>query len=499
MLAAVIATPATAIVAPNPPAPMRRVPHHPASRHPVSRRPSPRASTPTRVARLGIPPAPAAELPENASVERTVGPQGMAWISALDLARLLAATKYWHPDLRKLDLRAGAHRLQLTIDNPFVLVDDRTLELPVAVRSSGGDLKVPVTLIDLLARDSTFTRLIYDAHRGLVLRVPTEGLVRSPVIEAQPNGLRIRFPSEQPEQVAVVSRSRAHFRVRFRGLFVGALPDSLPASRLLRSARAITVFEGSAFEFGIAPEVEGYRVETSSRGDAVDIVLALDAGSGFERFAPEEPSGPPPVHVIVLDPGHGGSDIGVSVGEALEKDLTLTLARDLAHELELRLHARVILTRTDDRDLTVEERAQAANRAHADLVLSLHFDGAPSPAARGVTAYCPPATFGDVPAAEAGPARVEVLPWRDVATRHAVRSRQLAEAVLSALELRGHGPSRLRELLPYPLLGVNAPGLMLECATLTSDTDRARVTGRMGLAELAQAIAAGLDAYRKAE
>jgi N-acetylmuramoyl-L-alanine amidase len=94
---------------------------------------------------------------------------------------------------------------------------------------------------------------------------------------------------------------------------------------------------------------------------------------------------------------------------------------------------------------------------------------------------------------------VAVLPWREVATRHAVRSRELAEAVLSALELRGMGPARLRELLPYPLLGVNAPGLMLECATLTSAADRTRITDPQGLANMARAISAGLDAYRRAE
>ena len=91
------------------------------------------------------------------------------------------------------------------------------------------------------------------------------------------------------------------------------------------------------------------------------------------------------------------------------------------------------------------------------------------------------------------------MPWRDVATRHAVRSRELAEAVLSAFELRGLGPARLREMLPYTLLGVNAPGLMLECATLTSEADRARVLSHAGIAELAGAITAGIDAYARAE
>ena len=184
---------------------------------------------------------------------------------------------------------------------------------------------------------------------------------------------------------------------------------------------------------------------------------------------------------------------------AIEKDLTLALARLLAKEIELHIGARVVLTRSDDRNPSMQERAEAANRAHADVVLSLHFDGAVSGGARGVTAYCPPATLGDGSAAGPGPQPIAMLPWRDVATRHAVRSRELAEAMLSSLNLRGLGPTRLREVLPQPLLGVNAPGLLLECATLTSDIDRARVLGSSGMGDLARAIAAGLDAYRRAE
>jgi len=61
---------------------------------------------------------------------------------------------------------------------------------------------------------------------------------------------------------------------------------------------------------------------------------------------------------------------------------------------------------------------------------------------------------------------------RDVALRHAVPSRALAEVLRARLELAGQGPVRIRERLPVPLLGVNAPGVVLELATLTSQAVR---------------------------
>ncbi len=448
-----------------------------------------------------IPPAFArftpAELPENAPIE-TVG--GQDWIAAHDLARLLGATKFWRPEVRKLELRSPALRILLTDDNPFVLIGDRTVALDTPVRSRGGQLRVPVALVDSLPRDSAGVRLAIDVHRRRVLRVPELGLVRTPRIASDGTTERVVFPADRPAEVSVIGRGRSHFRVRFGGLFVGQPPDSAMRPGLVLAIVPIATTEGSAFEFTLAPETEGYRIERDERRGTVTVRFERHAGPGDERFAPSGPPGARAVRVVVLDPGHGGGDAGVSVSGAIEKDLALSLAREVSRALEGRMRrVRVILTRTEDRMVSVQERAERANRAHADIVVSLHFDGAPGPAAHGATAYVPPATYGGAEPVARGAAPVALLPWRDVATRHAVNSRVLAESVMSSLELRGLGPARLREALPYPLLGVNAPGLMLECGTLTSESDRARVMAAGGLRQLADAIAAGIEAYGGAE
>ncbi len=90
--------------------------------------------------------------------------------------------------------------------------------------------------------------------------------------------------------------------------------------------------------------------------------------------------------VVVLDPGHGGGDRG-AVGHGLEE---ATVVEDLAARLEGRLTAvgvRALLTRGPDSAPTDPERAQFANDAGADLVLSLHVDRAGSPRCHGVASY----------------------------------------------------------------------------------------------------------------
>ena len=461
------------------------------------------------VAPLVTPPAAPAAPATNVSDWRTLvggaGPEtvpvreadGVRWVAVADFARLLDATKFWRGDLRKLELRARNHRLLLTVENPFVVVDDHTVRLDWPVRSESGELFVPVALVDSLPRDSTLARLYYDASRAVVLRVPPVGLVTGPRLVVEGGATRLAFPVDRADEVVIAGRARAHFRIRFSGFYAGELPQSFPDGSLARAIRPIATAGGSAFEIEVAPEASGFHLVSDVAGHRVTLSFERGSAVGLEPFAPEGPPGPRNLRVIVLDPGHGGTDPGVTVGGAVEKNLTLELARLVKAELERRMRTRVVLTREDDRDLSEDERAERANRAHADLVISLHFDGLPGGRAHGATAYCPPATFGSTQRDGEGPGLIALLPWRDVALRHAVAARELSEDLLSALELRALGPSRLREILPYPLLGVNAPGLLLECATLTSEIDRRRVLGPHGLSDLAATLADGIAAYQR--
>ena len=93
--------------------------------------------------------------------------------------------------------------------------------------------------------------------------------------------------------------------------------------------------------------------------------------------------------IVVIDPGHGGRDPGATgvSGASFEKDLTLALARELRDRLAERGRVRVALTRDDDLYLELDQRAAIARKLGASLYLSLHFDSAPNPLARGATIY----------------------------------------------------------------------------------------------------------------
>ena len=87
---------------------------------------------------------------------------------------------------------------------------------------------------------------------------------------------------------------------------------------------------------------------------------------------PPPPTGKP-ISTIVLDPGHGGRDSGFRVGWHYEKTYTLALADELRDQLQAAGY-KVILTRTKDKYVELPVRPDLANRANADLFVSLHFN-----------------------------------------------------------------------------------------------------------------------------
>src|SRR3954469_16958856 len=91
--------------------------------------------------------------------------------------------------------------------------------------------------------------------------------------------------------------------------------------------------------------------------------------------------------VVVLDAGHGGSNLGAAGATGLhEKQLTLTLARAVADRLRAR-GITVELTRDADRTMTLRQRVAFADGVPADLFVSIHANASPTRTQRGYETY----------------------------------------------------------------------------------------------------------------
>jgi N-acetylmuramoyl-L-alanine amidase len=102
---------------------------------------------------------------------------------------------------------------------------------------------------------------------------------------------------------------------------------------------------------------------------------------------------------ILLDPGHGGIDSGAFVAGIKEKEISLELAFWTAYWLE-QMGFEVDSTRTDDRWISLEDRAQMAISLEADLFVSLHCNASDSTQPRGVEVYVRPLLARSFPSSE---------------------------------------------------------------------------------------------------
>jgi len=213
---------------------------------------------------------------------------------------------------------------------------------------------------------------------------------------------------------------------------------------------------------------------------------------------------------IILDAGHGGKDPGaIAVNGAQEKHVTLAAAKQLAEILQATGRYEVVLTRSDDAFIPLEQRVETARKAKADLFLSIHADSGENPEVRGASVYT---------LSEAGTARAKnimtVQDWElDVKS---AKSREVSDILVDLAQRDTKNKSTVfaRKVVPrlqaagasvlenshrnagfFVLLAPDVPALLIEMGFLTNASDAAELTNPKFRGNLMNAVALAIDDY----
>jgi len=210
---------------------------------------------------------------------------------------------------------------------------------------------------------------------------------------------------------------------------------------------------------------------------------------------------------IVVDPGHGGWDMG-TVGRRglLEKHVVLEIAQRLGKLLETRLGSEVIYTRHDDNYIPLDQRAVIANQAQADLLVSVHANYSDVASARGVETYytnlfsTPDAKDLEMRADRSKTAVTTSLTPVELRER-AEQSRRLATSVqrslYEALSVQNPGlPDRGIKEAGFEVLTESAmPGILAEVSFVSSPTDEQKLRSEDYREQIAEALYRGIARY----
>lgn len=120
------------------------------------------------------------------------------------------------------------------------------------------------------------------------------------------------------------------------------------------------------------------------------LLLICLSMAAFQDAAAQQSSSTLKLRTVVLDPGHGGKDAGCVSRDrkTYEKNLTLSIARLLGQKItQAYPDVKVVYTRTTDKYVTLNDRAEIANRNHADLFISIHINSFSSSSPNGFSAH----------------------------------------------------------------------------------------------------------------
>jgi N-acetylmuramoyl-L-alanine amidase len=250
------------------------------------------------------------------------------------------------------------------------------------------------------------------------------------------------------------------------------------------------------------------------------IALSL-IGLAGSTLAAEVGPPPRPLGRVVIDPGHGGTDFGAIFDfqgrRYAEKEAALALALETSNALKKR-QIDVVLTRTQDRDVSLTERTALANKIKADVFLSIHLNAGTGPlmGPGGTETYILNQTSNDTSQRLAyleNSSNRPNLPQnqntdislivKDLTLEaNLPESKRLACAIQNRLislpKTANFTPPHnrgVKQALFHVLLGADMPSALLEVGFLSHPADRERLFSPEGRSRLAQALADAVVSY----
>ncbi|HEY7449811.1 MAG TPA: N-acetylmuramoyl-L-alanine amidase [Vicinamibacterales bacterium] len=421
----------------------------------------------------------------------------------------------------------------LTPDQTLVSVAGRLVSLPAPLMRSGrrppgdGRWLVPVEFIN-----RAFA-LVHD--EPIELRKPSRllivGRLQVPRValhyETVGNDLRVSFDLTPTVGHAIVQEAR-RLLVRLEADAIDPAIPAPPAQNLLAGVR---VLDTKTIELTLGQRFGSYRSSLPTSTPASSRILVDLVPSAPEvTAAPPAPTPPPgatipggdplpgfsarrpTIRTIVIDPGHGGDDAGArGPSGALEKDITLAVARRLKAAIEGRYGIRVLQTRDDDRLIGPDGRAAYANNNKADLFISLHANASRNGGAKGAEIfYLGLDKYGDearkqahleggvLPVFGGGSRDIELVIWDLAQARHVDQSAVLAGIIEAQLRTTKvdvgtlasqQGPMR-------GLAGVNMPAVLIELGYLTNPAQERALRSEAYQTLIAQALTDAVAAFR---
>lgn len=429
----------------------------------------------------------------------------------LSLQEITAATKAKlerHPKGGYL-LRFPSTSLAFHLGQSQVLVREKTYPLSAPPRRIDGKVLVPVELLSLALEEAYGPgRVVWDAEKQLIRVEERPYSLRLLRFRSYPDHTRIVLEATKPLPFSLREDERELVLEIKGGLLSPSIKPQAIRDGLVRSIEPRQGPRGASLSIGYEDGPGRARAFALKGPDRIVVDIF--------KAAPSAPSqAPQGFTTVVIDPGHGGKDTGAIGLQGLkEKDVVLDIALKLKRLLQERLNMKVILTRSEDIFIPLEERTAIANQAKADFFVSIHVNAALRSRAVGFETYFWSKEASDADAKASAirenlvlttyeglsPGEQEslrALLWDLVQDRHIKDSAELAEILLDELdkilrvENRGvkHGPF-------FVLTGAAMPAVLIEVAFISNPFEERKLRDETYRRQVAEALYEGIAKFK---
>lgn len=196
--------------------------------------------------------------------------------------------------------------------------------------------------------------------------------------------------------------------------------------------------------------------------------------------------------IILIDPAHGGKDLGVNMSNDVnEKDITLTVALSIKQLLAKENNLEVFLTRDSDKTVDLEDRKDSIKKIKPDLFLSLHVNGGFGKEASGFELYYP--AFGEEAVKEKKVAKDNTSQLKNKCQNESLRMAKIIQGNMNALFPRKGRGLRKADL---PVTdGLLVPAVSVEMSFATNPEDKKKLLSVNTQTEIAKALAKSIKSF----
>jgi N-acetylmuramoyl-L-alanine amidase len=374
-------------------------------------------------------------------------------------------------------------------DSRFGVVRDELIEMPVPPAVIGGRPFVPWQFFQGFLSKAADLEVAWDPiGRVLLVRPAQHTVIGVQLSVANVQGIsKVVATLSGPADYSIVKEQGA-YTIRFKTTIRPPFTEQSYDDPHVAKAN----FSGNDLRLELkSPDVaaDAYKLENPIR-IVLDFRKVAAGATPLPAITGPRSLEAPGIHTIVIDPGHGGKEVGaIGPGGLMEKDANLTLCRRLAETLETKLKTRVVLTRTDDSIVPLDQRTAIANQSKADLFLSIHMNAAVVKGAHGSETYFLSLEASDELAKKAAevenasartnPAEssdLKLILWDLAQQEYLNESSRFAQAVQEEMNRATGVQSRGVKQAPFKVLvGATMPAALVEVAFITNPDEEAKL------------------------